>query len=256
MLKIWKTLLLWITTLFLITVASKTGLFSMVRTAVAKPYTVEERLSQYGGEVEQRLRGDFEGVGLAYPPYELAYVAFKDVMQLEVYGRMGPEEPWRFVRRYPVLSASGKSGPKLVEGDRQVPEGVYGAEFLNANSRFHLSIRLDYPNAFDREMGERDGRSQLGGDIMIHGSAVSVGCLAMGDETAEDLFILAALVSKERLRIVVSPTDFRMPGRSQPTVGVPWAGELYDRIRVELGAFPLPGGVSDKPHVFSGDKSS
>lgn len=193
---------------------------------------------------------------MAYPPYELAYVAFKDVMQLEVYGRMGPEEPWRFVRRYPVLSASGKLGPKLVEGDRQVPEGVYGAEFLNANSRFHLSIRLDYPNAFDREMGERDGRSKLGGDIMIHGSAVSVGCLAMGDEAATDLFILAALVFRERLRIVVSPTDFRVPGRSQPVVGVPWSGGLYDRIRAELGAFPLPGGVSDKPRVSPGDKSS
>lgn len=254
MLKIWKTLLLWTTTLLLAIVASKTGLFSMVRTAVSKPYTVEERLSQYGDEVEQRLRGDFEAVGLAYPPYELAYVAFKDVMQLEVYGRMGPEEAWRFVRRYPVLSASGKLGPKLVEGDRQVPEGVYGAEFLNANSRFHLSIRLDYPNAFDREMAKRDGRSRLGGDIMIHGSAVSVGCLAMGDEAAEDLFILAALVSKERLRVVVSPTDFRLPDRSSPVVGVSWAGELYDGIRAELGAFPLPADVSDRPHVPRGDK--
>ncbi|MGL5631303.1 MAG: L,D-transpeptidase family protein [Azovibrio sp.] len=223
----------------------------MVRTAIAKPYTVKERLSQYGGEVEQRLRGDFEVVGLAYPPYELAYVAFKDVMQLEVYGRMGADEPWRFVRRYSVLSASGKLGPKLAEGDRQVPEGVYGAEFLNANSRFHLSIRLDYPNAFDREMAKWDGRSRLGGDIMIHGSAVSVGCLAMGDEAAEDLFILAALVSKERLRVVVSPTDFRLPGRSPPAVGVSWAGELYDGIRTELGVFPLPGGVSGESHACS-----
>lgn len=254
MLKIWKTLLLWTAILLLITLASKTGLFSMVRTAVAKPYTVEERVSQYGDEVEQRLRGDFEAVGLSYPPYELAYVAFKDVMQLEVYGRMGPEEPWRFVRRYPVLSASGKLGPKLAQGDRQVPEGVYGAEFLNANSRFHLSIRLDYPNVFDREMGERDGRSKLGGDIMIHGSAVSVGCLAMGDEAAEDLFVLAALVSKERLRVVVSPTDFRLPNRFSPVVVVSWAGELYDGIRAELGAFPLSADVSDRPHVPRGDK--
>lgn len=158
------------------------------------------------------------------------------------------------MRRYPVLSASGKLGPKLVEGDRQVPEGVYGAEFLNANSRFHLSIRLDYPNAFDREMAKRDGRSRLGGNIMIHGSAVSVGCLAMGDEAAEDLFILAALISKERLRIVVSPTDFRLPGRSPPAVGVSWAGELYDGIRAELGAFPLPVGVSDKSRTPFGDK--
>lgn len=95
MLKIWKPLLLWTTILLLVIVASKTGLFSMVRTAVAKPYTVEERVSQYSGEVEKRLRGDFEVVGLSYPPYELAYVAFKDVMQLAVCAALsGAECQW------------------------------------------------------------------------------------------------------------------------------------------------------------------
>jgi murein L,D-transpeptidase YafK len=32
----------------------------------------------------------------------------------------------------------------------------------------------------------------IGGDIMIHGAQVSDGCPAIGDQVAEDLFILAA----------------------------------------------------------------
>lgn len=202
-------------------------------------YTVAERVEQYGVRVERRLRDDFEVSGLAYPPHEVAYVAFKDTRHLEVYARRARDEPWRFVRRYPILGASGAPGPKLAEGDRQVPEGIYRAEFLNANSRFHLSIRLNYPNEFDRRMARSDGRRQLGGDIMIHGSSASIGCLALGDRAAEDLFVLSALVTKERTRIVVSPTDFRIPGRPSPRLSGPaWVESLYDGLRTELKRYP------------------
>jgi hypothetical protein len=39
---------------------------------------------------------------------------------------------------------------------------------------------------------KKDGRKNLGSNIMIHGKNCSVGCLAMGDEAAEELFVLAA----------------------------------------------------------------
>lgn len=102
-------------------------------------YTVAERLDQYGPGVERRLRGEFEQVGLTWPPRELAFLAFKDERALQVHGRDKPGQPWRFVRDYPILAASGTAGPKLAEGDRQVPEGIYRVESLNPNSRFHLS---------------------------------------------------------------------------------------------------------------------
>lgn len=117
---------------------------------------------------------------------------------------------------------------------------MYRAELLNPNSRFHLSIRLNYPNAFDRKMAAVDGRTTLGGDIMIHGSRFSIGCLAMGDEAAEDLFVLSALAGIERTRIVVSPTDFRGKGAVAPApIPVAWSGELYDQLRGELKQFPV-----------------
>ena len=129
------------------------------------------------------------------------------------------------------------SVPKLEEGDRQVPEGVYRLESLNPNSRFHLSVRLNYPNEFDRRMAKVDGRTKLGGDIMIHGNSVSVGCLAMGDDAAEDLFVLSALANKERVKIVISPTDFRA-GKAVNLVEEPhWVGGLYGMLREELRQF-------------------
>src|SRR5512138_207310 len=127
----------------------------MVQYSMAKArggYTVAERLEQFGSLVERRLRPSFEAAGAAYPPEELALLAFKDSRMLEVYAQVNGR--WRFVKSYRVLAASGQPGPKLREGDHQVPEGVYRVESLNPNSRFHLSVRLNYPNEFDRRMGQ------------------------------------------------------------------------------------------------------
>jgi hypothetical protein len=79
--------------------------------------------------------------GLDYPAASLAFVAIKDERRLEVYARASEGDAWRHVRDYPVLAASGRAGPKLRQGDRQVPEGVYRIELLNPNSRYHLSLR-------------------------------------------------------------------------------------------------------------------
>ena len=204
----------------------------------AASYTVEQRLAQYGHDVERRLKPAFSRAGVHYPPREIAYVAFKDQRTLQLYARNANGQRWRFVKHYRVLAASGVAGPKLREGDRQVPEGIYKAAFLNANSLYHLSIRLNYPNDFDREMARRDQRSRLGGDIMIHGNAVSIGCLAMGDPAAEELFVAAALVGKDGLRIVVSPTDFRVNQRTPPAHAPAWTGALYHTLRKELQQYP------------------
>jgi hypothetical protein len=210
----------------------------MVQYSMAKArggYTVEERVAQFGSIVERRLRPSFEAVGASYPPEELALLAFKDSRTLEVYARVNGR--WRFVKSYRVLAASGQLGPKLREGDQQVPEGVYRVESLNPNSRFHLSVRLNYPNEFDRRMAQAEGRTHLGGDIMIHGNSVSVGCLAMGDEAAEDLFVLSALVGKERMKVVISPTDFRAAGTRAALAGPSWIDKLYGTLREELRPF-------------------
>ena len=203
-------------------------------------YSVAERIEQYGPAVATRLKPAFAAAGVAYPPHELAYLAFKDRAILEVYARNADRRAWKLVRSYPVLAASGRIGPKLGDGDRQVPEGVYHVDWLHANSSNHLSLHLDYPNAFDEIVAQREGREDLGRDIAIHGGSSSIGCLAMGDEVAEDLFVLSAIVTYPLIRVLISPTDFRAGERSAVPQSPPWVRTLYDSLRVELQQFRKP----------------
>jgi hypothetical protein len=205
-----------------------------------KSCTIPDRLAQFGEASRARLAPHFKRAGVAYPPHTIALVAFKDRQTLQLYARAKTGD-WRFVRAYPVLAASGELGPKLREGDLQVPEGRYGVQLLNPNSRFHVSLRLNYPNAFDQRMGRRDKRTRLGGDIMIHGKAVSIGCLAMGDAAAEELFTLAAQVGLRQVEVLVSPTDFRLNPEHAPPDDLPaWSSDLYRDISTALQSFPSP----------------
>lgn len=202
-------------------------------------YSVDERLADLSAQVQPSWQADLAAAQVPFPPAEVSYVAFKDSRKLEVYARAQPDAPWRRIRTYPILGLSGQPGPKLREGDGQVPEGLYRAEFLNPNGRFHVSIRLNYPNAFDRRQAQADGRTQLGRDIMIHGTASSVGCLAVGNRATEALFALAAWVGKDKVHILVSPTDLRTQPLPTPQPGQPaWLPGLYEQLRHELAQYP------------------
>ena len=207
-----------------------------------KPRTIEQVLVALGPSVERRLRPAFERAGLPWIPRNLTLVAFKAERRLELYASGGGEKP-KFVLAYPVLAASGAAGPKLREGDKQVPEGFYRIELLNPNSRYHLSLRVNYPNADDLERAREDGRdlSTLGGDIMIHGGSASIGCLAIGDPAIEELFVLAARAGLDNVRLIIAPRDSRQGNTTPALENVPaWTAELHDRLRREIGKFALP----------------
>jgi hypothetical protein len=196
--------------------------------------TVADRLTEFGDVVHGRLQPRFREVGIAYPPKKLVLVGLKQERQLEIWVTDGSHD-FRFLKTYPILAASGTSGPKLKEGDRQVPEGLYKVESLNPNSRFHLALRVNYPNDFDKQQGRRDGRTKLGGDIMIHGGAASIGCLAMGDPAAEDLFVLSAETGIKNISVILAPVDFRvhdLPANLPPSPG--WIPELYAEVKRAL----------------------
>jgi murein L,D-transpeptidase YafK len=203
-----------------------------------KRLTVADRLQQYGPHARARWQPFFSAKGMSYPPTRVTLAAFKREKLLRVYAA-GANGPLRFVRSYPILAASGVIGPKLREGDKQVPEGIYPVETLNPNSRFHLALRVGYPNEFDREQARLDARTNLGGDIMIHGSDVSVGCLAIGNEAAEDLFVLAADAGVGNVTVIISPYDFRQGGGLKELTNLPpWIGKLYDAIKARVYELP------------------
>ena len=83
----------------------------------------------------------------------------------------------RVLAAYDVALGNAPRGHKQQEGDGRTPEGRYAIDFKNARSRFHLALRVSYPNAADRDSARRRGVSP-GGDIMIHGLPNGLGWLA------------------------------------------------------------------------------
>lgn len=196
--------------------------------------TVAEAISEHGDDAVARLKPHFDRARVSYPPGRLALIALKEEKVLELWAW---QDTWILVHRYPILAASGTAGPKLREGDRQVPEGFYSVSGLNPNSSFHLSIKLNYPNAFDRASARADGRVNLGGDIFIHGKAVSIGCIAIGDEAIEEVFCIVAGVDRSAVQVIVAPYDFRRrPARVGPD-SPPWLPGLYEEIQTRLSQF-------------------
>lgn len=89
------------------------------------------------------------------------------------------------LREYRVALGFAPAGAKVQQGDGKTPEGVFRIDRLNAQSRYHLSVGLDYPQAADRARAAAGGHD-AGGDIFIHGqpNAVADDTLLTGDWTA------------------------------------------------------------------------
>lgn len=201
------------------------------------PRTVADVVAKYGPKARARLSPHFRKAGVAYPPKNIAVLVFKDEKRVALWARSGQQ--WRFIRDYPILAASGHAGPKLREGDHQVPEGVYRIEHLNPNSSFHLSMKVSYPNAFDRQMAQRDRRTRLGGDIFIHGKNVSVGCVALGDRAIEELFTLVAETGHQRVKVIIAPNDVRVRRAIVHPRAPRWVADLYRTVAAALADFPV-----------------
>ena len=200
---------------------------------------IVDRVTQYGPMARARLAPFFAAADIAYPPERFVLLAFKLERELHLLAS-GSGHDLTFIRSYPIQGMSGTLGPKLRQGDGQVPEGIYTIDYLNPDSVAHLSLALSYPNDYDRARAAEDGRDALGGDIMIHGGSLSRGCLAMGDEAAEDLFVLAAETGWEGSVVVLSPVDFRRDSLPLEHWAQPaWVDDLYVRLRTELEQFPV-----------------
>lgn len=97
--------------------------------------TVESRIEQLGPAVDLRLRPAFRAAGLAYPPDAVTLIILKQERRIQLWASYGNSGIYAYVKTYPVLGLSGQLGPKLREGDMQVPEGLYAIQSLNPNSR-------------------------------------------------------------------------------------------------------------------------
>jgi murein L,D-transpeptidase YafK len=124
-----------------------------------------------------------------------------EVTQVVVYKAERVMELWHYdtiLRSFNVDLGGNPFGHKEREGDRRTPEGDYIIDRRNPNSRFHLSIGIDYPNEADRAWAEQNNW-RPGGDIFIHGRGPRFkraqgdwtdGCIAVTDREMEDIYAM------------------------------------------------------------------
>jgi murein L,D-transpeptidase YafK len=108
------------------------------------------------------------------------------------------------LKSYNIALGGNPVGPKERKGDNKTPEGTYVIDGRNKDSRFHLSLRISYPNERDKNRAKELGVSP-GGDIMIHGIKNGFtwvgdahtgvdwtkGCIAVTDQEIEEISKLA-----------------------------------------------------------------
>lgn len=171
------------------------------------------RVKQAKDASDAALKKLFTSKGLAYPAKHIFWRVFKSENVMELWAADQANQAMTLIKTYPVCSMSGELGPKRKQGDNQVPEGFYYIDHYNTYSAYHLSLRINYPNAADRAH-QRNG--SMGGDIYIHGDCVSIGCMAMTTPAIKEIYWLSVQArnnGQERIPVHVFParlSDFKM----------------------------------------------
>lgn len=191
--------------------------YSRVRTAYLEKWEpLKERLSEIDIDTNH---------------FELYIQAFKQEGTFEVWIRDRSSEKFVLFLSYEICAASGQSGPKRAQGDMQVPEGFYSIDVFNPWSNFYLSLGINYPNPSDRILGER---GRLGGDIYIHGSCVTIGCIPLTDHFIKEFYILCV--------------EARSQGQKEIPVTLYPARMNPDKLRILTEEF---SGDSDRLNLWS-----
>ena len=133
--------------------------------------------------------------------------AFKQEKKIELWAKNSSDKSYRLIKEYKVCRISGKLGPKREQGDLQIPEGFYHINRFNPHSNFYLSLGLNYPNKSDRILGVK---GNLGGDIFIHGSCVTIGCLPITDNRIKELYVFcveAKNSGQDKIPVTIFPAE-------------------------------------------------
>jgi murein L,D-transpeptidase YafK len=95
-------------------------------------------------------------------------------------------------------------------------------------------MKISYPNSFDQQVAQNENRSNLGGDIFIHGNSVTIGCIPIGNKNIEELFILAHKTGKNNIDVIITPVDFRKNDNTFKKNDPKWLIQKYKRIKNAL----------------------
>ncbi|RNL51068.1 L,D-transpeptidase family protein [Pedobacter jejuensis] len=121
--------------------------------------------------------------------FSMVINAYKAEGKLEIWLKSKADKNYSLFRTYDFCAHSGMLGPKVIEGDKQTPEGFYYINVFNPMSSFHLSLGVNYPNSVDLARTGKDRKP--GGEIYIHGNCVTVGCIPLTDDKIKEVYVLA-----------------------------------------------------------------
>ncbi len=133
--------------------------------------------------------------------------AFKEEKKIELWAKNSTDSKYKLIKEYKICRISGKLGPKREQGDKQIPEGFYHIDRFNPYSNFYLSLGINYPNKSDKILGVKNN---LGGDIFIHGSCVTIGCLPITNDRIKELYIFcieAKNSGQNTIPVTIFPTE-------------------------------------------------
>jgi len=160
---------------------------------------------------EDTLMKQFKEKNLVWPARYVYIRSFKYDSELEVWVKNTSQEKYRLFKTYKICALAGTLGPKRMAGDYQTPEGFYYINEFNPKSEYHLSLGLNYPNASDRILSDS---MQPGGDIYIHGSCVTTGCIPITDNQIEELYTICAHakdLGEDFIPVHIFPVNFNNP---------------------------------------------
>jgi murein L,D-transpeptidase YafK len=202
-------------TLILVAGVSFTGILS-AQNAVTSLHFMEyqrsiPKVQDLMNRKEDTLMKQFREKGLVWPARFVYIRSFKYDSELEVWVKNSKEERYQLFKTYKICAMAGTLGPKRMAGDYQVPEGFYYINEFNPKSEYHFSLGLNYPNASDHILSDS---VQPGGDIYIHGSCVTTGCIPITDAQIEELYVLAAHakdLGEDFIPVHIFPVNFDNP---------------------------------------------
>jgi murein L,D-transpeptidase YafK len=160
---------------------------------------------------EDTLMKQFKEKDLVWPARYVYIRSFKYDSELEVWVKNSSQEKYKLFKTYKICALAGTLGPKRMAGDYQTPEGFYYINEFNPKSEYHLSLGLNYPNASDRILSDS---LQPGGDIYIHGSCVTTGCIPITDNQIEELYTICAHakdMGEDFIPVHIFPVNFNNP---------------------------------------------
>ena len=182
------------------------AILTMIALASLSSCGGKEREEEVRERVGERMRTELAGTGLELGS-PVFIRAFKEEKELELFVR--GKETGKFALLPEILHRRGqrRAGPEARGGRWPGARGVLlvPPAAMNPNSSYHLSFNIGFPNAYDKALG------RTGSFIMIHGSNVSIGCLAMTDEEFEEIYTICQAAhegGQDYFRVHIFP--FRM----------------------------------------------